>query len=380
MFLHAFLVVLATGFVVGGCVYWKETGRNPLGDLFGSLTSTAHGAPEPRPMQPRGTSSTGPRPRNPSRDQPATQRWSDDELKQLELNPQLRAYLEQDHAWPRGTGASVMKAWKWSDDRNALLYEGDPCEARFIDPNVPATRLSVSVALDVGALRAIEAHMGYPPFLLQGVPFWTHTQGLSEAKADLRRRLRAALAMHGVKYEDVTPIMDYDGVARVSIPVLRPLAEAILRHWQPPGKGPSFDWRIDALTSFVQRAIPYATVAPLGDGLERWELRSPGETLLKGGDCDSKSLLLATLIRSVDPAVPVQLITMIWSDGRPHTMIGVGIEPGSCAATVEHSGTTYTLIESTDRFGIGRPGDTFDAKRIYQWNEIAPLRSGSYGR
>ena len=59
------------------------------------------------------------------------------------------------------------------------------------------------------------------------------------------------------------------------------------------------------------------------DGKVRCGLRTPVETLFDGGDCDSKSLLLAAMIRSVDPKIGLSLVHCMNGE-VPHMILAVG--------------------------------------------------------
>ena len=87
---------------------------------------------------------------------------------------------------------------------------------------------------------------------------------------------------------------------------------------------------MEALAGYVQAAVPYRTIKGpqddlVQDGNQRCGLRTPVATLMAGGDCDSKSLLLASLLRAVDPRIPVALVHCMSGD-TPHMILAVGCD------------------------------------------------------
>jgi hypothetical protein len=297
-------------------------------------------------------------------------RFDTSELRQLEIpeNASLRAFLESSPAWPQPSTAPVARRWTWSDDRNALLYNG-ACEAEYIDPDITPMSQSVTAPIDIDLIQRMEQHFGYRGSWLSR-SWFTHDPSLVKAQRSLEARLRGALQQHGIELKDGMIGADHEEILRRSLPPLKPLAERIVREWKPFSNGPMHDQRIEAITSFVQRAIPYVAVGPLPDGKERGGLRLPGTTLLEGGDCDCKSLLLATLLRATHPRLPIILVSTFEASGEPHMLIGVGVPATGCAKTVSWQGVTYTYIESTDGFGVGNLTYTIERSRIYKVEEI----------
>lgn len=380
------LVVFAVA-VIGGLVFLAAVTFDPaaqdqpqeprvgtewehaLGKALESAFDTARDAALPKP-----------KPRSSAPQRPPRGEWSDAELTQLALNPEMRAFLERTHAWPADSASRSTRSFAWSDDRNALVYEG--CETRYIDPKTAPQRLRITVDLDVDRMQRMQAHFGYSDGVL-GSSFYTHTEELRSARETLTRRTQLALLGHGVRWkpsrrESENGLIGPDPRELVGAfaELVRPLAEQLVRDCRPECKGPHCDLGVEALTSFVQRAIPYTSVPPDRDGVERGGLRTPGATLLYGGDCDSKSLLLATLIRSVRPEVGLLFIG-VNLDGEPHGMLGIAIDAPDCAKRIQHDGADFVLIESTSGFGIGYVSDDFRESEIYEKIALFPAPSHS---
>jgi hypothetical protein len=264
----------------------------------------------------------------------------------------------------------TMHTWRWEDDRTQIVFEA--CKAVARDPLVPRDSFVVRAPVDFDALAAVEEHFGFVPDEV----FSLRQSGGDEERtysldAITEPAYREALAAHGISLEDERIRVDFGWVSSKSAMHLRPLAESIIVSWRTesaprpardtprggvekprPGNGPRHDDRIEALTSFVQRAVPYQAIPETTTGIERCGLRTPGPTLLFGGDCDSKAALLAALIRGIDEHVPLVMVSLSVG-GRPHVLLGVGIPAQPCSTILDYRGVRYVLIEVTSALGVG---------------------------
>jgi hypothetical protein len=264
----------------------------------------------------------------------------------------------------------TMHTWRWEDDRTQIVFEA--CKAVARDPLVPRDSFAVRAPVDFDALAAVEEHFGFVPDEV----FSLRQSGGDEERtysldAITEPAYREALAAHGISLEDERIRVDFGWVSSKSAMHLRPLAESIIISWRTesaprpasdtprggvekprPGNGPRHDDRIEALTSFVQRAVPYQAIPETPTGIERCGLRTPGPTLLFGGDCDSKAALLAALIRGIDEHVPLVMVSLSVG-GRPHVLLGVGIPAQPCSTILDYRGVRYVLIEVTSALGVG---------------------------
>ena len=162
--------------------------------------------------------------------------------------------------------------------------------------------------------------------------------------------------MHGWALSNSNLYIDNSWVIRVSAPALKNIALSILRTYHPKkeSSGEKLNPReiVEGLTSYVQNAIPYRLISDLPDDKYRGGFRTPLLTLIQGGDCDCKSMLLAALIRSVCPVLPIALVHI--ECGEPHAILGVsGISTDSSESCTEIKGTQHVLIESTFDWDIG---------------------------
>lgn len=240
---------------------------------------------------------------------------------------------------------------KWSDNSNCVKdrFGDSPESIPGMQPNnyaLPdATRVDYALAIQ------IEKHFGYPNQLAHTGPFVS-----TEVLALLQKADRFARSMHGWALSNSNLYIDNSWVIRVSAPALKNIALSILRTYHPKkeSSGEKLNPReiVEGLTSYVQNAIPYRLISDLPDDKYRGEYRTPLLTLIQGGDCDSKSMLLAALIRSVCPVLPIALVHI--ECGEPHAILGVGdISNDSKESHTMIKDKSYVLIESTADRDIG---------------------------
>ena len=130
---------------------------------------------------------------------------------------------------------------------------------------------------------------------------------------------------------------------------------------------------VEALAGYVQAAVPYQLVDHSEvQGQFQGGLRTPLMTLLEGGDCDSKCLLLATLIRSLRPSVPMEIIFVMGDEAstrNDHAVLSVGVPPQNSEWKRNMAcGMKGVLIETTNTWGIGH------GFREREFTNLEPLR------
>jgi hypothetical protein len=262
---------------------------------------------------------------------------------------------------------------RWEDDSNTItVIDG----VRYRSDRDPL-RFRIQESIDEALAVAIDRQFGQPADYFGPQSWYYDDDGSKPILAAARRRHCAELCeAHGLRGSELVVGPDYDWIVERSTEACRPIATAIVlavtgRH--PTQVSPRE--RVEALTSYVQNAIPYVRdfeeerSRMHGDAAERFELMTPLMTLLRGGDCDSKSLLLAALIRSVDATVPLALVHCMLSD-EPHVCLAVGVPHGPGERTFQHGSRAFTLIEATDDWDIGRLSPDTDLSRP-EWR---PLR------
>lgn len=132
--------------------------------------------------------------------------------------------------------------------------------------------------------------------------------------------------------EDGSIRLDYQKIVGASADILSPIA-----HYLRP-EGADIRRSIEAYLPFLQ-TIPYDKL----DGTEDFGLYTPMHMLLTNrGDCESKQLALATMIRSQFPG-----IAMIGLGLVDHMLLGVAMAPRAGDQTFMHKGTLYVLMDAT---------------------------------
>jgi hypothetical protein len=280
-----------------------------------------------------------------------------------EMEPSaLEEFLGADHTLTLPAPRPEQQEWSWEDDSVQLAFEG--CKPVARDPLVPKVTLSVRAPVDFDALGAIEQHFGFDPKDVFTIESNTDEEVEYSLTSHLGDEVVAVLAKRGILVEDSAIRADFPWLVRQTAPHLRPLAQAVVEEWarsmpKPresktprPGNIMRSDTMLEALTSFVQRAVPYESIPARLQEFERCGVRTPGPTLKRGADCDSKALLLAAMIRSVNDRMPIVLVSLTVT-GRPHMLIGVGVPARDCDAILDYRGRRYVLVEVTSALGVG---------------------------
>jgi hypothetical protein len=145
---------------------------------------------------------------------------------------------------------------------------------------------------------------------------------------------------------------DYEWIIQESIVDVRDPAKQLQRIATEVAPGSARDL-IRITASFVQ-TIPYRVpaeyrVLPNGDRLCIFGVAVPIEVLfLKWGDCDSKSLLFASIMANF----PRESVVFVRGEG--HLFVGVQTAPRSGDRFVRVQGIPYVLIELTSPWPVGR--------------------------
>lgn len=130
-------------------------------------------------------------------------------------------------------------------------------------------------------------------------------------------------------------IPDYDQVVRAYTPRMRPVAAAIAANTQ----GLSFRQKADYVLAFLQ-SIPYDTLVNRrnsnGSGFA-----TPVELITRNlGDCDSKSVAFASIMRNLYPNIPLVMIL-----GEDHAFIGIAAQQGAGDYAIGIDGQSYVLAD-----------------------------------
>ena len=258
----------------------------------------------------------------------------------------------------------------WEDHSNRKFFDKGK-ESRNDDPPM---KYQVNVRIDAATAEATEHQFGRPANADPPTTWAYDGDGSREAVNRARESKAAEIAKcHGYREEPDTFGPDYEWLIARSQDACERVAPAVVQ--AVTGKKPdaiSVRQRVEALASFVQNAIPYTyevdeeLQARHRDGARRMGIRPPATALLRGGDCDTKSLLLAALIRSIDRRIPLALIDVKCKGPRDlvpvdHVIVGVGdilTKPGEQTRTID--GVNLLLIETTH--------GSFDRNNPFDWD------------
>lgn len=128
---------------------------------------------------------------------------------------------------------------------------------------------------------------------------------------------------------------DYGRIARENLPGIEPLARAwAQRHARPPSRE-----ALNQLLGFFQ-SIPYDTLESR-NSTEGAGFATPVALLARNrGDCDTKSVAMATMVHALAPEVPIVMVLL-----AEHAFLGFAVETRQGDATLEFNGRTYVLAE-----------------------------------
>ncbi len=170
----------------------------------------------------------------------------------------------------------------------------------------------------------------------------SHAMGLRYTGANQAPRL----------YVDVPQVVQRNQL-RVQ-PVAHALRALAARH------GRDRQWAADAALALVQTGLDYRKPSMWEDGRKILGFYPPPVALERGyGDCDTKSALLAAILKNIDPSLRIIGVHI-----PGHYLLGVARTPRADEAFIEHEGRTYVLIEPSGPAKL-RPG------RVARKTEVA---------
>ena len=128
------------------------------------------------------------------------------------------------------------------------------------------------------------------------------------------------------------------------------------------------------VAAFVQ-SIKYEVPPETYESVEHGEVNTIGifmplETLYHGkGDCDTKSLLYASIVANMrDP----HIVFLVGKQGHEHLFVGIRGVPRKGDRFITLNGVKYVLLELTAPLGLGKiPESEWDA---YKRGKLKPLK------
>jgi hypothetical protein len=270
---------------------------------------------------------------------------------ELTLHPDPHGSIPFRHRWTNE--ALRMREWKGNRPR--------------IDWRLKLTPMEVASVLDLGRLDHMANTFGLPEEWVEG----------ADVAADYRlRRTRQQLAGRAarrgvtIRFEDdgIVILPDYDWIIENSEEDVRDLARQIQHIAAADGSQRKL-YRVAA--SFVQ-SFDYRIPREIrknrgGERVNNLGIATPIEVLYhKWGDCDSKSLLFASILSHFAGQ------RLIFLRGQDHLFVGVRGIPRLGDHFVEFLGVRYVLIEMTSPWPIGRiPIEMWSGLRRNQFMVIA---------
>jgi hypothetical protein len=246
-----------------------------------------------------------------------------------------------------GAFALSRKTFVWNDinTREVIRWEGDTA---IIQQGSSMQELACKVKLENPDVEfAINAF---------GVPkSWTTFSYQNEEElAKKQEELSKKASAHGIKMLEKGNkfSVDYDWVVNHSANPIYSVAKTIRSAARKKGYRSTREL-IGAFASFVQsleyRIPPNNRTNDEGEEILTAGAMMPLETLSNGwGDCDSKSMLFAALVKSINLA-DVCFIVM-----DEHLFAGVKIRPSQDDQTIRFNNKEWVLLELTDAWPIGR--------------------------
>ncbi len=252
-------------------------------------------------------------------------------------------------------------AFTWNDinTRDVLRWEGDTAVIR---QGNSMQELSCMIMLDTQDIEATIEQFGVPRS-------WTSLK-YTDAKdlEEKQQALQNKAAHHGIKMmkNGNQFAVDYKWVIRESVRDLRDVAKVIRSTARRQGYRSRREL-VGAFAAFVQslhyRIPPDSRFNDDGEEILTAGAMMPIETLSKQwGDCDSKSMLFASLVRSIN-LVNVSFIVM-----DDHLFTAVQLAPTKEDFSINHDGDEWVLIELTDAWPVGRVPE----------KHLRGMRSGQY--
>lgn len=161
-------------------------------------------------------------------------------------------------------------------------------------------------------------------------------------EADLDRVTRQTsdeyLHQYFLRLDGNTVMPDYGRIARYYAEVLRPVGRALLQAAGPEGARPAAERERVALALAFIQGIPYDEVTP---DRTRFAFVTPPALLIRNrGDCDTKSVALASLLATLTPGIPAAVVLV-----PGHALLGVGLPPRPGDRTLRVGMRDFVLLE-----------------------------------
>jgi len=250
---------------------------------------------------------------------------------------------------------------QWCDinTREVVRWEGDTA---ILAHGSSMEELQCNIFLDSNKVALAIESFGIPETWTK-ISYQTQDE-LQKQRKDLRKKARK----HGIEMnlEGNLFSVDYNWVVKKSVGDLHDIANQIRSTARREGYRSRRNL-IGAIASFVQeikyQLPPEYRINDEGEKILTAGATMPLETLAnQRGDCDTKSLLFAGLVRSIS------LVDVIFVAIEDHLFAGIRINPSQGDHSIRHQGRDWVLIEFSDSWPIGHVPS----------NHLNIIRSGKY--
>jgi len=246
------------------------------------------------------------------------------------------------------SSASIERIhFEWSDinTREVVEWDGDIAQVR---QGASMQDLSCLANIDSGDIDFAIERFGIPKSWTS--ISYTDAEDLKKKQQDLKIRA----SKYGIKMLDKKNryVVDYAWVVKESENDIRGVAKSIRSSARKEGYRSRREL-IGAFSSLVQ-SLDYRIPADYRHNDEGEEILTVGammplETLSKKwGDCDSKSLLFASLVKSIN------LAEVLFIAIDEHIFVAVDLPPTNEDHSISYNRNSWVLIEMTDAWPVGR--------------------------
>ncbi|MBM4110517.1 MAG: hypothetical protein FJ254_04040 [Phycisphaerae bacterium] len=238
--------------------------------------------------------------------------------------------------------------WRDPNAERIRSWRGDVRDCGTAGPE-----LGVSIEIDSADVDEAVTGFGFHP---DEISFRYRTQEEYDLGALQRDRL---LDARGVRLNDEVVSPDYPWMLRRGVPTVHAMADRLEETARRAG-ATSIRGRASIMAGFVQ-ALAYRENLEASDdpGLEQLGVMLPAGTLSRAsGDCDSKAVLLCSLLASSQVCDSVLVHT------DDHTLVGLGLKLRTGDDSVRAWRRDWVLLETTDRWPVGRVARRHVGERV----------------
>ena len=264
------------------------------------------------------------------------------------------------------SAGSARRAFAWTDvnTRRVVEWRGDTA---VVDPSVSPQRYQMSLDIDLDRLHGEIDAFGVPQKWMK-LTFRNEAE-LRQKEEEFRRRIQTRGFRHNPAEDTIGP--DPGWMVARGREDLRGAAAGLLRLGRDRGVAAGLPLT-GLLASFVQ-GLKYQSQPTTRQGADGQTIlvngvSMPLETLYHGaGDCDSRCVLLATLMAHQAGAELVLL------EGMDHMFAAVRGQPRPGDQMITLGGVAYILVELTDKWPLGRiPGASWRGLGLKKFRVVRP--------